>query len=56
MNFDKDAFELIASALEPNAKITRNGYFQIEQALAHIAKRLKDLVEIEKPKQPDVSI
>lgn len=39
---DKQALDLIAQALEPGVKITRNGYAQLEQALMHIAKRLQE--------------
>lgn len=53
---DKKAIDLLSSALEPQARITRNGYAQIEQAILHLTKRLGVLSDFENPSNPPTSL
>lgn len=57
---DKKHLSLIAQSLEPNAIISRNGYYQLEQALEHIQHRLsfisglqKTIADLNEVKQPE---
>lgn len=53
---DKQAMDTISAALEPNARITRQGYAMLEQVIQHVATRLEQLDAMEKEKtQPQES-
>jgi hypothetical protein len=47
---DKKAIDTISQALEPGARITRNGYAMLDQMIQHIASRLMQLASIEQTK------
>ena len=48
---DKQALDAISAALEPNARITRQGYAMLEQVIQHVASRLAQLDATEKEKE-----
>lgn len=47
---DNQAIDAISQALEPNARITRQGYAMLEQVIQYLTSRLAQLDAIEKEK------